>query len=156
MENNNGKNSKKITKKKKIVIVCVLVAVILGSYAVWSTPKLVFLRKFHFALPASSQTEKSDYSIIDDSFSMKIKLDKNDVEKVESELRGYYHDKGLVSDVGIIPHYENTVKWWDMKENEIIYAHFLFKDGRFADTALLFSFIANKNGQYYLYVNQCE
>lgn len=85
---------------------------------------------------------------------MKIKLDKIEVENVENKLRGYYHDKGLVSDFGTIPHIENIVSWWDLEENEIVYAHLLLKDGRFAKTAELDSFIANKNGQYYLYVDQ--
>lgn len=156
MESNVSKSPVKRTRKKKIVVACVFIAVLLSIYAVWRTPNFVFYRTFHFSLPASSQTIKSDYSLILNSFSMKIKLNKDDVEQIEGKLREYYHDKGLVSDLSFLPHHENSINWWDMKENEIIYAHQLDKEGRFVKTAFLESYIAEKNGQYYLYIDQYE
>ncbi len=156
MESKVSKSPIKKTRKKRIAVACVLIALLLGSYAVWRTPNFVFYRTFHFSLPASSQTVKSGYSLIFNSFSMKIKLNKDDVEQVESKLRGYYHDTGLVSDSNSPLHPENIIHWWDMRENEIIYAHLLMKDGRFVKTAILETYIAYKNGQYYIYINQCE
>lgn len=84
---------------------------------------------------------------------MKIELNKDEFTIVESKFRQYFGGNPGISDYSTLPHHENSCSWWDLDEDEIVFAYIDSSSGKLVKTKTSYAIATkNDNDLYYLYV----
>ncbi len=104
----------------------------------------------------SSNIDNFTYSKKDGYFYAKIAIKKEDIDKVNLELSNFFGEE--VTDEYHMWNFKNTCPWWDLKKENVKVAYMKIigeGDGSVADssyTHIVWSFIAQIDGKYYLYI----
>ncbi len=133
------------------VLLIIALIVDVSGFSYFYNPKRAFQRIFHFELPVSSQVIHSDYSMVRDVSHMKIQINKDEIENVESGLLQYYGSSLTISDYSWIPPCHN-IHWWDLNEKDIVVAYVQDESGKIVKTKSTYAIVTKNNDQFFLYV----
>ena len=161
----NHKNSKLIIGTIIISVTCIFIMISIvatkkfssGDSLISKEDQIKIIRKnIGITITDSSSIDNFTYSKKDGCFDAKIALKKRYIDKVKLEINNFFGEE--VTDEYHLWNFKNTCPWWDLKKENVKVAYMKIigeGDGSVADpsyTHIVWSFIAQNDGKYYLYI----